>query len=70
MQDAAADMEASNNSVKDKFKRIANVFLNANLMSVQEAADHVLALPLSKMNIHCFYINTSPACARVLMLKS
>lgn len=70
MRDAAADVEEGNNSVKDKFKRIANVFLNANLMSAQEAAYHVLSLPLSKMSRQSVYINTSPACERVLMLKS
>lgn len=70
LRDAAADVEAGSNSLRDKFKRIANVFLNANLMSAQEAAYHVLSLPLSKMSRQCVYINTNPINERVLMLKS
>ena len=70
MLDAASDINMGNSSIKDKFRNIANIFLNSNLMSAQEASYHVLSLPLSKMSRQCIFINTSPINERVLMLKS
>lgn len=38
LKDAATDIDNGNKSVKDRFRKISNVFLNANLMSAQETA--------------------------------
>jgi hypothetical protein len=70
LRDAASDATNGNMSIKEKFRKIANVFINNNLMSAQEAAYHVLSLPLSKMSRQCIFINTSPIKERVMMLKN
>ena len=46
LRDAAAENEDGNVSITNKFRKIANIFLNSNLMSAQEAAYHVLSLRL------------------------
>ena len=69
LRDASSDVKDGNTTIKDKFRNIANVFLNSNLMSAQEATYHVLSLPLSKMSRQCVFINTSPINERVLILK-
>ncbi|XP_026481429.1 uncharacterized protein LOC113388245 [Ctenocephalides felis] len=70
LREAAADCNNNNVSVKDKFRKITNLFLNHNLMSAQEAAYHVLSLSLSKQSRKTIFINTSPSKERVHMLKS
>ena len=67
LRDAAAETEAGN---ADKFRKIANIFLNSNLMSAKEAAYHMLSLRLSKSSRRTVFINTSPIADRVRMLKS
>ncbi|XP_026475405.1 uncharacterized protein LOC113380264 [Ctenocephalides felis] len=70
LREAAADCDNNNVSVKDKFRKITNLFLNHNLMSAQEAAYHVLSLSLSKQSRKTIFMNTSPSKERVHMLKS
>ena len=70
LRDAAAENEAGNVSIANKFRKIANIFLNSNLMSAQEAAYYVLSLRLSKSSRRTVYINTTPITDRVRMLKS
>ncbi|XP_055845331.1 uncharacterized protein LOC129911529 [Episyrphus balteatus] len=70
LRDAASDINQGHKNIKDKFRNIANVFLNSNLMSAQEAAYHVLSLPLSKSSRGHVFINTSPIESRLMMLKS
>ncbi|XP_059142987.1 uncharacterized protein LOC131930491 [Physella acuta] len=70
LRDAASDANKGNKSVKEKFRKIANVFLNSNLMSAQEAAYHALSMPLSKCSRKTVYINTSPRLERARMLKT
>lgn len=70
LREAAIDCDNTNKSVKEKFQKIANVFLNSNLMSAQEAAYHVLSMSLSKQSRKTIFINTGPIAERVLMLKS
>jgi hypothetical protein len=69
LRDAELDAKNGNKSIKEKFSCIANKFLNSNLMSSQEAAYHVLSLPLSKCSRRSIFINTSPRQERVRMLK-
>lgn len=59
LRDAATDVSSRNKGIKEKFRKIANVFLNSNLMSAQVAAYHLLSLPLSKMSRRCIFINIS-----------
>ena len=70
LRDTAAEAEAGNAFIADKFRKISNIFLNSNLMSAQEAAYHVLSLHLSKSSRCTVFINTSPIADRVRMLKS
>ena len=70
LRDAAAETEAGNASIANKFRKIANIFLNSNLMSAQEAAYHVLSSCLSKSSRRTVFINTSPIADKVRMLKS
>ncbi|XP_035223419.1 uncharacterized protein LOC118196128 [Stegodyphus dumicola] len=70
LRDAESDVNSGNINVKEKFRKITNIFLNNNLMWAQEAAYHVLSLPLSKSSRQTIYINTSPINERALMLKS
>ncbi|GBM80454.1 ATP-dependent DNA helicase PIF1 [Araneus ventricosus] len=70
LRDAASDAKKGYKSIKEKFRSIANVFLNSNLMSAQEAAYHLLSLPLSKCSRKVIYINTSPREERARMLKT
>ena len=69
LRNAAKEVEVGNISLKDKLRKIANVFLNSNLMSSQEAAYCLLSLPLSKSSRQVIFINTSPRQERVAMLK-
>lgn len=65
--------EASSNdnckNVREKLCNLANIFLNSNLMSSQEADYHVLSRLLSKSSSGSIFINTSQSSERVLMLK-
>lgn len=55
---------------RERLRKITNVFLNCNLMSAQEAAYHVLSLPLCKKSRKCIFINTNPISERIRILKS
>ncbi|GBN70075.1 hypothetical protein AVEN_184165-1, partial [Araneus ventricosus] len=65
-----SDAKKGYKSIKEKFRWIANVFLNSNFMPAQEAAYHLLSLPLSKCSRKAIYINTSPREERARMLKT
>jgi hypothetical protein len=69
LREAASDISQGIGNSRDKLKKIANIFLNSNLMSSQEAAYHVLSLPLSKSSRSTVFINTSRINERVMMLK-
>ena len=58
--------EKNNQNLKEKFRKMANLFLNFNLMSSQEATYNLLGLPLSK---NSRIINTSPKEKRTKMIK-
>ncbi|GBM02705.1 hypothetical protein AVEN_32463-1 [Araneus ventricosus] len=70
LRDAASDAKKGYKSIREKFRSIANVFLNSNFMPAQEAAYHLLSLPLSKCSRKVIYINTSPREERARMLKT
>src|SRR5258708_35572454 len=64
------ECKSSNLNLKEKFRKIANNFLNANEISAQEAAYHILSIPVSKSSRQAIYINTSTAEERVRMVKT
>ena len=69
LREAADDTRNGYTNVRDKLRAIANVFINGNLMSAQEASFHVLSLPLSRSSRASVFVNTSPINERVRMLK-
>ena len=69
LREAASDIENGNITIKQKLRKIANVFINGNLMSAQEAVYHCLSLPLSKSSRSSIFINTNPSENRTKMLK-
>ena len=70
LKDAANDITDGNISLKQKFRKIANVFINGNILSSQEAVYHALSLPLCFSSRTLVYINTVPIQNRCRMLKS
>lgn len=68
-RDAANDILNGNLSIKEKFRKIANIFINGNLMSTQEAGYHAVSLALSKSSRRVIFINTSKINERICMLK-
>lgn len=62
-------MNNQNIGVKQKLQTIASKFINATEISAQEAACHILELPLSKGSRQVMNINTGPPEERVKMLK-
>lgn len=69
LREAASDVTAGYTNVKEKLRAVANVFINGNLLSSQEAAYHCLSIPLSKSSRGFVYVNTSPINERVKILK-
>ena len=70
LRETANDMTDGNTSIKEKLRKIANVFINSNVMSAQEGAYHSLGLSMSKSNRKVIFINTNRKEDRVVMLKS
>jgi len=70
LREVAHDISNGHTTPREKFRKIANVFINSNLMSAQEAAYHCLSLPLSRSSRGFIYINTNPPEERVRLLKS
>lgn len=70
LKEAALDIENGNLSLRDKFRKIGNVFINGNVLSAQEAVYHCLSMALTRCNVAEVYINTVPSEQRVRMLKS
>jgi len=69
LREAALQAEHERSTVRQKLRKIADVFINGNLMSAQEAGYHCLSLPLYRSSRACVYINTNPPDERVKMLK-
>ncbi|XP_070184330.1 uncharacterized protein [Littorina saxatilis] len=67
-----ADDEAKrgNHSVKQKVRHIANKFLNHCEVSAQEAVYLLMQLPLTRCTRDVIFVNTSPPCQRVGLLKN
>lgn len=70
LKEAASDVKTAKLNIRQRLSKVANVFLNSNLMCAQEAAYHVLELPLSKCSRGCVFLNTSHSEERIYMLKS
>ena len=70
LKESERDINNGNITLRDKLQKIAKVFLNSNIMSVQEAVYHLLSLPLVKCSIATVYVNTVPIAERVRILKS
>uniref|UniRef100_A0A8D8UR91 ATP-dependent DNA helicase n=1 Tax=Cacopsylla melanoneura TaxID=428564 RepID=A0A8D8UR91_9HEMI len=70
LRNASKDIESGNVTLKEKFRKIGNVFLNGSLMSAQEAVYYLLCMPVSKNSRRVILINTGPQAERVGMLKS
>jgi PIF1-like helicase/Helitron helicase-like domain at N-terminus/OTU-like cysteine protease/Helicase len=69
LKDAANDLENGHTTLREKFRKLGNIFINANLMSAQEAAFHVMGLPLSKCSRASVFIPTASPEERTRMLK-
>ncbi|KAJ8915563.1 hypothetical protein NQ315_012447 [Exocentrus adspersus] len=70
LREAASDAQNGNVDIKQRLHKVANVFLNGNVMSAQEASYHILSMPFSKSSRGTVYVDTSPINERVRMLKS
>ena len=61
LKDATDDIITDANiNLKQKFIKIANVFINGNILSSQEAVYHALSLRLCFSSRNVVYINTVP----------
>ncbi|KAK7573658.1 hypothetical protein V9T40_004699 [Parthenolecanium corni] len=69
IEDAIKDIRKGNYSLKEKFRSLANVFLNASEFSAQEAVYFILGMPLSKASRECVFINTGPPERRIRVVK-
>lgn len=69
LRQAVAETEAGNFTLRNRLQKVLNVFLNAVLISSQEAAYLNLSMPLSKSSRKVIFINTGPKESRVRMLK-
>lgn len=70
LHEAVTEMNAENLYLRQKLKRIDNIFINSKVMSAQEAVYICLLMSLSKSSRDCIFINTSPIENRVRILKS
>lgn len=70
LRQAVIDSDNGNLDLRQKFRKISNVFINASSLSAQEALYHCLSMPLSKFSRDCIFINTGPIDSRVRMMKS
>ena len=58
-----------NMELKSRLRKVGNTFVNANVLSAQEAVYHILSFPLTQSSRKCVYINTIPINERVGMMK-
>ncbi|OXU17423.1 hypothetical protein TSAR_004863 [Trichomalopsis sarcophagae] len=69
LREASEDIENGHVDLKQKLRKIANVFINGNILTSQEAVYHALSLPLCISSRNVVYINTVPINQRTRMLK-
>ena len=69
LKEASDDIENGNLDLKQKFRKIANTFINGNVLTAQEAVYHALSLPLCISSRNVVYINTVPNDQRSRILK-
>lgn len=70
LRQAVAEIDVGNLTLRERFRKISNVFNNGLLLSAQEAVYLCLSMPLSKSSRNIVFINTGPKESRVHMLKS
>jgi len=70
LQAAAADAKRGNVSVKEKLKKYANILINGSEISAQEAAAYLLGIGNTSCSRMDVFVNTSPPCERIGILKS
>lgn len=70
LREAVDDMNAGNVNLLTKLRKIANVFINAKIMSAQEAAYIGLSMALSKSSRETTFINTGRMDSRARLMKT
>jgi hypothetical protein len=70
LKDALADIRKGTVSLRNRLNSIGSCFIKASEVCAQEAAYHLLSMPLSNSSRSTIYINTSPEDNRTRMLKS
>ncbi|XP_031629676.1 uncharacterized protein LOC116344956 [Contarinia nasturtii] len=70
LRQAVSDADAGNLSLRQRFQKISNIFVNGTILSAQEAVYLNLSMPLSKFSRDVVFINTGPIDSRVHMMKS
>ena len=69
LRKACAEAKEGNCSIKQQVRDIGNKFLNSVEISAQEAVYIILQLPMRKSSRNVVFVNTSPSCDRVELLK-
>ena len=70
LYEACNEVRSGNKDIRQQVRHIGNKFLSSVEICAQEAAWHVLQLPLRKASRSFCFINTSPPDERTFMLKS
>lgn len=70
LRDAVKEIARGNNSLKERFRIIANKFIYATEISAQEAVYYLLGMPVSECSRMCVFINTNLPEKRVHVVKS
>ncbi|MDY6841695.1 MAG: AAA family ATPase [Pseudomonadota bacterium] len=70
LRDASDEAKRGNRGVQQQVRHIANKFLNHCEVSAQEAVYLLLQLPMCRATRDVIFINTSPPCDRVSLLKN
>jgi len=69
LKNVVEDIHYGNLSIKEKLRKIANVFLNSTEVSAQEAAYTILGMSLSMCSRDCVFISTGLPEDRIYMTK-
>ena len=69
LRKACAEAKEGNCSIKQQVHDIGNKFLNFVEISAQEAVYIILQLPMRKSSRNVVFVDTSPLCDRVELLK-
>ena len=69
LRKVCAEAKQGNSSIKQQVRDIGNKFLNSVEISAQEAVYIILQLPMRKSSRNVVFVNTSPSCDRVELLK-